>query len=182
MKIKDFFIGKDFFLRGESYHCTDVGSRTVSAICTDNIDKKWITHRPLMVEERLLSERDIGMCSEKKDCSLELEHKMDKVLAFSEVAQSVIANEQKHRNHSYYPMKGIFGIERVRPDGKAVYPYSARQYSDKWIILCYIQETQSFIDVQESAFLSYELAEKNASEEIPAVKKAEPHLYLCSSL
>jgi len=76
MKVSDFRIGLEFYMGGGHWRCTDVGTRTIIAICIDpdqldchgrHMNSSWFEGPPYAVLEEVLDECDL------EDCSLEKE-------------------------------------------------------------------------------------------------------------
>ena len=66
MKPTDFKIGMEFEMSGQRWLCTDVGIRTVAAICLDDIpkdDPSWLNGPPYAVAELVIDENDLTACS-----------------------------------------------------------------------------------------------------------------------
>jgi hypothetical protein len=66
MKLSDFRIKQDFYLSGEKWRCTDIGTRTIAAIKLNRPeDESWYNGPPYAVVEALFDEFDIEGCSEQ---------------------------------------------------------------------------------------------------------------------
>ena len=55
MKLSEFKIGMEFEMSGQRWRCTDVGTRTIAAICLDDIpqdDPSWLNGPPYSARER----------------------------------------------------------------------------------------------------------------------------------
>ena len=63
MEHSEFHIGLEFFLGGVRWRCTDVGTRTISAIKLDAPDDSWYNGPPYAVAEFCLDEYTIEGCS-----------------------------------------------------------------------------------------------------------------------
>ena len=78
MKLSDFKIGRVFYMGHRKWLCTDVGTRTVAAICLSEVTvvrngksrllsepeaKEWISGPPYAVAEQCLDEDDVVACS-----------------------------------------------------------------------------------------------------------------------
>jgi hypothetical protein len=63
MKLSDFRIKQDFYLSGEKWRCTDIGTRTIAAIKLNHL--AWYNGPPYAVAEELFDEFDIEGCSEQ---------------------------------------------------------------------------------------------------------------------
>jgi hypothetical protein len=63
MKHTDFKIGLEFEMGANRWRCTDLGTRTVSAIKLDAPDASWYNGPPYAVAEHCLDENDIAACT-----------------------------------------------------------------------------------------------------------------------
>jgi hypothetical protein len=66
MKLSEFKIGMEFEMSDKQWLCTDVGTRTVAAICLDDIpqdDPSWLNGPPYAVAESVIDENDLPGCS-----------------------------------------------------------------------------------------------------------------------
>jgi hypothetical protein len=68
LKPSDFKIGQHFWMSGNEWMCTDVGTRTIAAIMLgDREDQSWFKGPPYAVCERVLDElTDLTACSLEK--------------------------------------------------------------------------------------------------------------------
>jgi len=63
IKKTDFFIGCEFMMSDKRWRCTDVGTRTINAIClSDHTDESWFNGPPYAVTEFVIDENDIPAC------------------------------------------------------------------------------------------------------------------------
>jgi hypothetical protein len=63
MKHSDFYIGCEFLIESGRWRCTDVGTRTISAIKLEHDDDpRWYEGPPYAVVERVFDEFDIEGC------------------------------------------------------------------------------------------------------------------------
>lgn len=63
MEHKEFFIGLEFQMSGKVYRCTDVGTRTATAIHLDpNLDESWFKGPTYAVVETVIDEDDMMAC------------------------------------------------------------------------------------------------------------------------
>lgn len=66
MKHGEFKIGLEFWMSGARWRCTDVGTRTVSAIKLDHDhDPSWYSGPPYALAEHVLDEDDLEACFSK---------------------------------------------------------------------------------------------------------------------
>lgn len=63
MRHQDFSIGCEFYMGDKRWRCTDVGTRTVAAICLDKDDVSWYAGPPYAVFEFVIDENDFGGCT-----------------------------------------------------------------------------------------------------------------------
>jgi len=63
MKHSEFKIGLEFWLGGNKWRCTDVGTRTVIAIKLDRKEVDWYFGPTYPVAETVLDEDDLPVCS-----------------------------------------------------------------------------------------------------------------------
>lgn len=67
MKLTEFQKGEYFYMSGKRWRCTDIGTRTVIAICMDpdllRMDKRWFDGPPYAVNEQVLDEYDQLVCT-----------------------------------------------------------------------------------------------------------------------
>lgn len=74
MDISNFEIGLHFFCCNSEYVCTDVGTRTITAICISNMkDQSWKNGPPYAVEEISFDENDIPACTISMDGNVTIE-------------------------------------------------------------------------------------------------------------
>ncbi len=64
MKHSDFKIGGEFMCSGKRWRCTDIGTRTVIAVCLDDHphDPSWYNGPPYAVAESVFDEYDQEAC------------------------------------------------------------------------------------------------------------------------
>lgn len=71
MKYSVFSIGQEFTCGESLWRCTDVGTRTVIAICLDPKEKsKWFNGPPYMVAEIVFDENDFEGCNPALDLTV----------------------------------------------------------------------------------------------------------------
>ncbi|MCZ6873480.1 MAG: hypothetical protein O7G88_08105 [bacterium] len=64
MQHRDFTLGMEFLCSGKRWRCTDIGTRTVIAICLDDHpgDPSWYHGPPYAVAESVFNEDDLPTC------------------------------------------------------------------------------------------------------------------------
>lgn len=164
MKHSDFYIGLKFFgSAGFIWRCTDVGSRTITAIMLeDGRDASWYNGPPYAVAEIVFDEYDFADCSRsfeegienaiyEADCSGHPEFPHE---AVKKMLDECFAYEAKEK----YPNKPFLRLDRLRQDGELLHPYAARKSSDGWIIHLYIPFAEEYAEMPEIAFLQLAVA------------------------
>lgn len=63
MKLSEFKIGTEFYTKTGKWRCTDVGTRTITAIKLDKEDETWYIGPPFAVGEYSFDEYDIEASS-----------------------------------------------------------------------------------------------------------------------
>lgn len=57
-------IGMEFWLSDLQWMVTDVGKRTITAICVSGVeDPSWLAGPPYAVQEHVIDENDLSACS-----------------------------------------------------------------------------------------------------------------------
>lgn len=63
MKPADFHVGMKFYMSGQPWRCTDVGTRTICAIKLDHDhDTSWYDGPPYALNEHILDEYALAVC------------------------------------------------------------------------------------------------------------------------
>lgn len=62
MNHNQFKTGKPFTCAGKTWLCTDIGRRTIAAICLDKEDASWYAGPPYAVAETVFDEYDMPAC------------------------------------------------------------------------------------------------------------------------
>jgi hypothetical protein len=65
MKYGDLTIGMEFMYGGKRWRCTDIGTRTIIAVCLDDHpdDPSWYHGPPYAVAEIAFDENDLEACT-----------------------------------------------------------------------------------------------------------------------
>lgn len=145
MKHKDFQIGTVFCTSvGIPWRCTDVGTRTITAIeLTPGKDVSWFNGPPYAVAEQVFDEHDFPICAiyseageialiqeriEEADKRLHPGYDMDDVKIMMSSKVSTLTQK--------YPNRELLRIDRVSDTGKIYHPYAAEQMNNnQWNIL-----------------------------------------------
>lgn len=74
MKHNEFVIGENFYTKSCKWRCTDVGTRTIAAICVDeHPDQTWYNGPPYAVEELIFDEYGMRGCTKEPYIQEELQ-------------------------------------------------------------------------------------------------------------
>ena len=143
MNHSDFYIGLEFFASaGFVWRCTDVGTRTITAIhIEDGRDVSWYNGPPYPVSETVFDEHDMPGCylsfdDAIKDAIHESETSGHPGFPSDDVNRMMkewlaCEAEAKYRN------KRLLQFDRIREDGELLHPYAAHKSDGSWIIRLY---------------------------------------------
>lgn len=166
MKHEDFYIGLEFLgSAGFVWRCTDIGTRTITAIRIDEgRDASWYNGPPYAVEEVVFDEYDLPGCHRSLNEAIE-----DAVRE----ADTSGHPGYPHEDVSYmikemgicevtakYPNKGLLRFDRIRNDGELLHPYAAQKSGDGWIIRMYLPFLHEYTEMSEQDFLKLPIASK----------------------
>ncbi|ANH72099.1 hypothetical protein ACS15_0297 [Ralstonia insidiosa] len=161
MNLSDFHIGLEFICGPFWWRCTDVGTRTVTAIRLIEDDPVWYEGPPYMVEEAVLDETEI------EDAHLtEEDHIRASIAEARSSGHPNFPNEAVTRmtdarlKGEPYPRKGLFRFDRTSSDGEILHPYAGRRSGDSWIICVYLPFTKEWGEMQEAEFIALPIASK----------------------
>jgi len=166
MKHSDFHIGMEFFASaGFLWRCTDVGTRTITAIhIEEDREASWYNGPPYAVAETVFDEYDLPSCYLSVDDAIESAiHEADTSghpgypnddvnRMFRE--KWACEAEVKYRN------KGLLRFDRIREDGELLHPYAAHKSADSWIIRLYLPFLNEYAEISELEFLKLPIATK----------------------
>lgn len=167
MKLSEFDIGLEFMCGPFWWRCTDVGTRTVTAIRLVEDDPVWYEGPPYMVEEVVLDEAEL------EDAHLSEAEKIRASIdgartsghpGFSHEAVSRMMDEKLDSDP--YPRERLLQFDRMRADGEILHPYAARRDGQtdgrSWIIRLYLPFTKEWAEVDESEFRALPLSTSDA--------------------
>jgi Protein of unknown function (DUF2442) len=63
LRSREFAIGRDFWMSGSRWRCTDIGTRTIIAIKLEYEDESWYTGPSYAVAEHVIDEDSLPACS-----------------------------------------------------------------------------------------------------------------------
>lgn len=159
MKHSDFYIGLEFLgSAGFIWRCTDVGSRTVTAIqIEDDRDPRWYNGPPYAVAEVVFDEYDFA------DCALSFEESIEDAIYESEhsghpgfpheVVCKMFDEQFAYESEAKYPNTPLLRLDRLRHDGELLHPYAARKFGDDWFVRLYLPFTTEYCEMSELEFL-----------------------------
>lgn len=180
MKHSEFYIGLDFVASaGFIWRCTDVGTRTITAIhIEDGRDPSWYSGPPYPVSETVFDEYDLPSCSLSLDKAIE-----DAIHEADTSAHPGFPNEDANRMmkewmaceaDAKYRNKGLLRFERIREDGELLHPYAAHKSGDGWTIRLYLPFLQEFAEMAELDFLKLPIGNEADAKQRANIVHAKP--------
>lgn len=163
MKPADFHIGLEFICGPFWWRCTDIGTRTVTAIKLVEPDPIWYEGPPYMVEEVVLDEaalEDSHLSEEEKLLASVEDYRTSGHPGYEHAALSRMMHE-KLDDDRYPRTRRLLEFDRVRADGEILHPYAARRDGrpdlNKWIIRLYLPFSKEWTEMGEMDFLALPL-------------------------
>jgi hypothetical protein len=163
MKPSEFHIGLKFICGPFWWCCTDVGTRTVTAIRLVEEDPVWYQGPPYMVEEVVLDEAEL------EDAHLTEEaHILASIQDYHATSHPGFPHEAVRRmmdeklDGERYPRKRLLKFDRVRADGEILHPYAGRKDGTSWLIQLYLPFTNEWSEIGEGEFLALALSTPDA--------------------
>lgn len=160
MKPSEFHIGLEFVCGPFWWRCTDVGTRTVTAIRLVEEDPSWYDGPPYMVEEIVLDETKLEdaylSVGDQLRASME-----DQSGHPSYPGDAVFRMSREKINAERYPRPRLLRFDRVRDDGEILHPYAARRTgsdNSSWIIQLYLPFKQEWAEIDEREFRALPLS------------------------
>lgn len=155
MKLSDFHIGLEFLAAaGFRWRCTDVGTRTITAIQVDRADPNWYQGPPYIAKEVVFDEDEIERCD----------------LSETDAIASAVREHEASR-HPGYPAKAVrrmmkeLGAHRY-PRGEGVLrSYAGKKEGRTWMIELYLPFQNTYEEMTESDFIALPRA---SSEDVKA--------------
>lgn len=176
MKLEDFKIGETFFgAAGFEWLCTDIGTRTITAIMLDpEKENYWFKGPPYSVKEEVFDEYEIeSLYTNTKDMLLERIEDSESSSHPNFLSDDVFKMfKEKDRN---YPRQKLLERDRVSKEGHILHPYSAIKKDDKWFVKTFELFSRKYSKMLEDEFvqLDYcsEVAMKKRKEQFEEDKK-----------
>ena len=159
MKITDFYIGLEFQSSAQSFRCTDVGTRIISAIALDKDDDRWYVGPPYMVEERLFDEKAMKHLFLSAIHAIEqsVEEGNDTGLSYPSAAVKVMMSNRYSSEMAKYPNKPLLRHDKVI-DGEIHHPYAAELLDGEWFVKSFIPYLEGFAVTPEGQFRDASMA------------------------
>jgi hypothetical protein len=165
MKIEDFKIN-EFFYGSAGFHwkCTDIGQRTISAICVSNIpNSKWMEGPPYMLKEECFDEEEMTRCYQHTD-----EHLLDVLKKGKESYHPGFSGDIFFKLFEYedqnqeikYPRENLFRFERVGENGEIYHLYNAVKKNEKWFIKVVELFSEEFSEIEEDKIINLKIADE----------------------
>ena len=159
MKLSEFGIGLEFVCGPFWWLCTDVGTRTVTAIRLVENDPVWYEGPPYMVEEVVLDEGELENCHLSEEDHVRASMNEARTSGHSGFPHEAVKRMMDARVEGpRYPRKGLFRFDRVRADGEILHPYAGRKAGDTWHICFYLPFTKGWGELPEREFIALPIA------------------------
>lgn len=162
MKHSDFHIGLEFVaMAGFWWRCTDVGTRTITAVQLDrDDDPNWYRGPPYIAVEVVFDEHEIAACHLTEEDAIKAaihEHETSGHPGFphEDVMRML---EARRRPADRYPHKGVLRFDRRREDGEILHPYAGRKDGDAWVVLLYLPFLRTWAEMPEREFIALPVA------------------------
>jgi hypothetical protein len=176
MKHSDFHIGLDFFGSGGfPYRCTDVGQRTITAICLDKASGEWYAGPPYPVKEEIFDELKIYGCYiTEEDAIKEAIEESERGIkpSYPSSAMERIMKARTTPEYLEYPNKPLLRLNKVMGD-EILHPYGVVRHGPFWVVLCYLPFEGEFQQIDEYFFLSMPLATEDDYAKRKAIKERD---------
>lgn len=156
MKITDFKIGSKFFGPANfEWLCTDIGTRTITAIFLDP-DKPsyYFQGPPYSVPEKVFDELEMTSCY--SDFGEELTSRASSLNISAHPnfsSDDVFKMMRVKTNDSHYSNKKLLKHERVNHNGEILHPYAAKKVDDVWYILVFEIFARKYFEISENDFI-----------------------------
>lgn len=166
MKHSDFYIGLEFYSSaGFLWRCTDVGTRTFSAIHLDyEKDQSWFNGPPYAVQEIVFDEDDFS------SCYLSLKENIEEIMdeldssAHPNFDHKDVSKMMKKRISSWqsgkYPNENLLKKDRVGPKGEIFHPFAAERIDGVWMIHLFELFTKKYSKVNDDHFVTLKVAKE----------------------
>jgi hypothetical protein len=160
MKHSEFYIGLEFLgAAGYQWRCTDVGTRTITAIQMTDVTEEWLAGPPYMVTEEVFDEKELEHCHmTTKDAILSArEDKYHPGFSNDSVNKMMKESFELYKGRKYL-RKNLLRYDRLNDNGEILHPYSAFIKEEEWIIRVYSLYSDQYLTMPENDFLKLKLA------------------------
>lgn len=152
----DFRIGLEFVGNsGFRWRCTDVGTRTVLAICLNHASPNWYLGPPYIAKEVVFDEEEIVRCYLTEQEAIWAALREGAATPHpgypAEAVKRMMAAQRAHP----YPHEGVLRFDRCRPDGEILHPYAGRQQQGAWMIDVYLPFQNVYDAIAEDDFIAF---------------------------
>lgn len=162
MKRTDFYIGLEFLANGGfRWRCTDIGTRTITAIRLDQENPDWLAGPPYVLEEVVFDEREIERCNLTVLDAVFASASKQKDTGHPGYPSEVVKRILEARfddSLDKYPRPGLLRFDRVQEDGEILHPYAGRKMASEWVVLLYLPFLGNFDQMAEASFLRLRIA------------------------
>jgi hypothetical protein len=159
MQLFDFHIGLEFFCGPHWWRCTDVGTRTVTAIRLIEGDPVWYDGPPYMVDEVVLDEAALKDAQLSEEAHLRARIEKARTSGHPGFPHEAVRRMMDEKLDSEpYPRERLLRFDRVRADGEILHPYAARRGGGTegraWIVRLYLPFAKEWAEMDEREFLA----------------------------
>jgi hypothetical protein len=162
MKPSDFCIGLEFVCGPFWWRCTDVGTRTVTAIRLVEDNPAWYEGPPYMVDEVVLDESELEDAHRSEEALIHERLHRHSVSGHPGYSHEVVSRMMKEGIEGRYPRRRLMLFDRVRDDGEILHPYTGHREGGEedgaWIIHLFLPFTKDWAEINEMEFLTLPLS------------------------
>jgi hypothetical protein len=164
MKHSEFYIGLEFVASaGFIWRCTDVGTRTITAIHIEDCrDPSWYNGPPYPVAETVFDEYDLPGCylslGESIEDSIHKSHTSGHPGYPHDDWKRMTGERHACEAQAKYRNKGLLRFDRTREDGELLHPYTAQKSGESWIVRLYLPFLKEYTEMSEIDFLRLPIA------------------------
>jgi hypothetical protein len=159
MKPSDFRIGLEFICGSFWWRCTDIGTRTVTAIRLVDDDMVWYEGPPYMVGEVVLDEAELEDCHLTEEDHIRASMNDALTSGHPGFPHGAVTRMMAARlEGQQYPRKGLLRFDRVRGDGEILHPYAGRKTGEAWLICFYLPFAKGWGEMSEAEFIVLPIA------------------------
>lgn len=155
MKHADFHIGLEFLASaGFKWRCTDIGTRTISAIRINRNDPKWYQGPPYIAKEIVFDEEKMEHCHLTENDAVAAALDEHKASGHPGYPAEVVHRMMEARHAQLYSHDGVLRFDRCRADGEILHPYAGRKEGETWMVELYLPFLEIYDVMAESDFIA----------------------------